>query len=271
MFSLEGEQVATIMAPPSEGTVLNMISEISFGEPLRAEPFADGWVFETYSAGQITSPAGLWRGRLVATQDGGSEFDTLIQYDSLRLDEIPDGSQIFAQAPLWSVCMGRTIKVLNPMDSAIVSIDSEGNSEHLQIPLNVRRLDDEVVRRYAELRLDYEIREADLELLPADRERLQRMAFEDMRTQSPDVLPPTRMLCDPDGRLWVAQFGLESGIRGFGTLWDVYDKDRRVATITFPERVLPLFIQGQEIVSVWEDEFDVQHLVRSANPLADGG
>lgn len=271
VFSPEGEQVATIMAPPSEGTVLNMISEISFGEPLRAERYADGWVFETYSAGQITSPGGLWRGRLVATQEGGSEFDTLIQYDSLRLDEVPDGSQIFAQAPLWTVCMGGTIKVLNPMDSTIVSIDSEGSSERHQIPLTARFLDDDIVMRYAELRLNYEIREAELEILPADRERLQRMAFEDMRTGSPDVLPPTRMLCDPNGRLWVAQFGLESGIRGFGTLWDVYDEDRRIAIVTFPERVLPLFIQGQEIVSVWEDEFDAQHLVRSANPLADGG
>jgi len=270
VFSLDGEQVATIMAPPSDGMVFNMISETSFGEPLRAHRLTDGWVFETYSAGQISSPGGLWRGRLVAVQDGGSGFDTLIQYDSLRLDEVTDGPQLFEQAPLWTVCTGGTIKVLNPTDSTVVSIDSGGSAERMRIPLVVRSLDDDIVMRYAELRIDYEIRGADVELLPADRERMQRMAFEEMRSESPDVLPPTRILCDADERLWVAQFGLESGIRGFGTHWDVYDDDRRVATITFPERVLPLFFQGQEIVSVWEDEFDVQHLVRSTNPLAHG-
>lgn len=64
---------------------------------------------------------------------------------------------------------------------------------------------------------------------------------------------------DTDGTLWVRRTGPTDG----NAEWHVYDADGILtATIDLPGRLRPMEITNSEIRGVWQDEMDVEYIVR---------
>lgn len=259
-FSAAGEFLEATPLPPSGAFVLGNYREMNFGQPLRVHRVEGGWLFETYSEGQVTNPGDLWRGRLVAAQDGEPDVEVLLQYDSLLTEPVGLEIQLFAMAPLWSSC-GPGAAFLNPLTSQLLRLQLDGASKWMELPLPLQRFEPRFVDQYADRVVEHELREQGMTVAPEQRSEMRRMVRAQMEAVAPDVAPFTKLLCDPDDRVWVAGFGLETDARGYGRTWQVFDGDEMVASVTFPERVVPLFIERDRVVAVRKDSLDVEHLI----------
>ena len=273
VYSQAGDFVEEMRTPDPGGFVLNEFRESNHGEPLRVHRVGGGWVFETYS-GQVAHSGALWSGRLLflsdaaSTSDGASTPDTLIQYDSLRSFPLPEGPQVFATAPLWTVCGGEAVAVLNPLDSLVIRIDPRGETRKTRIPLPRNPLAQETVEPWVDRRLDLAMGQENVTMSPSDREAAREQALAQVREMVPEHEPPTKILCDGAGRYWVQGFSVETDLQGYGRDWTVFRDEARVASVRLPPRVFPVFIRASSIVAVWRDEMDVERLVELENPLA---
>lgn len=266
VYSLTGAFIEEIETPDPGGFVLNDFRNANHGEPLRVRALDGGWVFETYT-GEVAHSGGLWRGRLLFLREKGEVPDTLIQYDTLRRSPFPGGPQIFAAAPLWTVCGGEEVVVLNPLDSVVTRIDSRGRAQKSIIPLALKPLADQTIESWVDRRLELAMREENVTMNPTDRAAFRQQALEETMEMAPEYAPPTKILCDAADRYWVQGFSVETNLQGYGRDWDVFQDGAQVASVRFPARVLPLFIHGRDIVGVWRDDLDVERLVQMANPL----
>jgi len=275
VYSEAGDFVGEMRTPDPGGFVLNEFRESNHGEPLRVHRVGGGWVFETYS-GQVAHSGALWSGRLLflsdgaSTSDGVSTPDTLIQYDTLRSSPVPEGPQVFAAAPLWTVCEGEAVAVLNPLDSVVTRIHPRGENRKTRLPLPRNPLTDEIIESWVDRRLDLAMGQENVTMSQSDREAARQRALAEMREMVPEHEPPTKILCDEAGRYWVQGFSVETDLQGYGREWTVFQDEAEVASIRFPPRVFPLFVRGPSVVAVWRDELDVERLVRLENPLFEG-
>lgn len=92
------------------------------------------------------------------------------------------------------------------------------------------------------------------------------------------------LLAGPRGSLWVqrvrtaASFGdeadLDIDLQEMGSPeWEVFDGEGRfLGTVTLPDGFTPVVAEGREIHGIWEDELDVQHVMRLrvVDPAATG-
>jgi hypothetical protein len=68
----------------------------------------------------------------------------------------------------------------------------------------------------------------------------------------------TGMLCDPDGRLWLAQFSLEDSWTGRGRTWEIFDgRSMPLASARLPAGFHPLRFGGELLIGVLEDSLGV--------------
>jgi hypothetical protein len=69
-----------------------------------------------------------------------------------------------------------------------------------------------------------------------------------------------RIMFDDTGRMWVEDTEMPGRPAG---RWTVYDSDgRMVARIALRDRFRLLDIASGEVIGIWRDEFDVEHLQR---------
>ena len=249
--------------------MLSGFRETNHGEPLRVHRFHEGWAMETYT-GQVSNSAGLWTGQLLFMPDAeGTTPDTLLSYEDLRAEPYEPGLHYFAPAPLWTVC-GSRIAVLNPLDSVVTTIDADGAGGSLQIPLPLPPMTSELIETWVDRRLDVALLAENITLDEASRPAMRRQALAETIESAADVQPPTKILCDESGTLWVQGFSVDTDVQGYGREWAVFEADLLVGFVRFPPRVWPLFFRDGEVIAVWRDELDVEHLVRMATPRSIG-
>lgn len=268
VFDQSGAFVDEHETPAPGGSVLNDFRDANHGEPLRVRRLGAGWVFETYS-GQVAHSGALWSGHLIYVRDWAVSPDTLVRYQDLRAEPYEPGLQLFASAPLWTVCGDGRVALLNPLDSVVVHIGLEGRSDSLRIPLPLPPITAAQVESWVDRRLELALREENMEVDPAQHAMIREQALAEATGAAAEVQPPTKLLCDPEGRLWVQGFSVETDPQGYGREWSVFEGDRLVASVRLPPRVWPLFIDTEGLVAVWMDDLDVEYLVRVENPLGD--
>ncbi len=268
VFSPSGDLVAEYETPAPGGSVMNDYREANHGEPLRVHRFGAGWVFETYSD-EVSNAGALWSGQLVYVREWDAPPDTLLKYQELRAEPYEAGLRLFAAAPLWTVCDADHIAVLNPLDSLVTRLGRGGAMESVKISLPLPPLTPELVEAWVDLRLDLALRAENLEVDAASRAMVRQQALGEAMSAAPDVQPPTKILCDNDGRLWVQGFSVETDPQGYGREWTVFEMGRLTASVLLPPRVWPLFVTERHIIAAWKDDLDVGHLVQLENPMED--
>lgn len=91
--------------------------------------------------------------------------------------------------------------------------------------------------------------------------RLQSIQWDRVRWDIPDgrMLPAiANLVRDEAGNLGVQEGGAEPRARA---TWSVYSASgTQVATAAIPPRLRPFLIEGDEILGVWKDEFDVEYV-----------
>lgn len=66
-----------------------------------------------------------------------------------------------------------------------------------------------------------------------------------------------QLLFDAEGRLWVQDYAVDGDARS----WSVFDQDGAwMGDVTFPPRFRPTQILSDEVVGVWRNELDVEHV-----------
>ena len=223
-------------------------------------------MFETYS-GEVSSSGALWSGRLTYIPESQTGQDTLLTYDQLRSEPYQAGLQLFASAPLWTVCNDEYIAVLNPTDSVVTRLDTGGKAGSVKIPIALRPLTPDVVETWVDHRLELALSEENVEVDPATLAAIRQEALTEAMGAAAEVQPPTKILCDDEGRLWVQGFSVELDLQGYGREWAVFENEQLAASVTLPPRVWPLYLNREDIIAVWKDDFDVERLVQLENPM----
>ncbi|MEX2529230.1 MAG: hypothetical protein WD960_00525 [Gemmatimonadota bacterium] len=259
VYSSEGNLLESVTAPSPGAAVLNDYRDWEFGEPQRVHRVRGGWMFETYGEGQVRHSGDLWLGRLHGLRDGESEFNLLLDFDSLRSDiDLP--GPLFPLAPLWSRC-GEGVVVLIPTSGTLLRVTLDGIVHREQIDLQLPRFDDASLDLLVDRVIDRELGPLGPAVEGDEREALRRDIREGVRALVPELEPPTKILCDPQDRVWMAGFGLEVDQRGYGRTWQVFDAGEQIGSVEFPERVVPLYVEQDRAVARWRDALDVEHLV----------
>ena len=256
-YSERGEYRGQTSLHVQTGLVLAGFTRWSFGEPVRPESVAGGFVIDVY--GQVVRSRDLWGGRLLRLDSIGEISSDLVTFADLSGRTPTSGmDQVFDAVPLWSACPDGRIAVLNPDSSELRWYDARGAFDGRQdLAFSRPEVTEADIRHYVSLRVAVLASETDLDTAGPDTRRLIERTVADLLGQLPRIAPFTRLRCDGANRIWLQLFGTDPDPRGFGRSWIVVDgQSQRV--VEFPSRFQPLHFGRRSAAGVLRDGFDVE-------------
>jgi hypothetical protein len=183
----------------------------------------------------------------------GKRVGDLLRFGDLRHDPQLSGDVLFASAPLWTVCPGDRIAVLNPDAGEVHWLGDDERRERVSLPERLLTEDD--FRRLVDASIARDSRNLDPN--SSEVRRLVRQGLREYRAGLPRRAPPVRLRCDPRGRLWVQLFSTELDSRGNGDTWVVLEAAAS-RVVRFPASFQPIWFGAAAIVGVIRDEYGVE-------------
>ena len=241
----------------------------TFGQMRWLERRDDGYLLFDQPSGVIASRA-IQLSVLVRLDSTGAVIDTLAD---VRGDAPPVEASTrpleLVDLPMAAACSGGDILLYDARLSSLVRFDRAGTeTARDSIALPVRSLADEDIRPWLDGTLDAFAREARVGS-PQGPEREQfisRYLREERDWFGEQTPAATGLLCDAEGRAWLAEFSTADDPTGRGRRWRVFDGSRMVATIVLPARFRPFVIREGDIIGTATDDLDVQRVARVVLP-----
>jgi hypothetical protein len=200
----------------------------------------------------------FWAAELVFVPDDGGEPRSLVRLSDFSdfSHEEPPTPRPLSAGPLWDLCPGDELALHTGAAGEVVRFGVDGRVRHrsaVDLPLDPPSRD--LVVDWMVSVISGTPDAPDPEIL---RERAGMIAELAEPTFEP-TLPPTRLRCDSEGRVWIQLFDLENDTRGYGREWVVVEPEGRVAAeVVFPPRFHPLRFGPDRVVGVIRDALDVE-------------
>lgn len=202
----------------------------------------------------------FWAADLVFIPDDGGEPRTLVTFSDFSgfSRDDPPAPRVLSAGPLWDLCGDDEFVFHTGAASEVVRIGLDGSVRsraHVELPL--APLDREIVSEWLVGVI------SQLPPMPGDtpeamRERA-RLVVERSEPYFEATVPPTRLRCDPEGRVWIQLFDLDDDSRGYARDWVVVGREGEIlAEVTFPRGFFPVRIGSDRVTGVVRDEFDVE-------------
>ena len=241
----------------------------TFGQMRWLERSGDGYLVFEQPMGVVAS-RGIELSRLVRLDSAGAGIDTLAD---LRGDSPPISASTrpleLVDLPMAASCPGGSALLYDARQRAIVRFDASGSvTARDSLALPVRALADEDIRAWLDGTIDWYAQMAGGGFPQgAEREQLINRYLQELRDWFGETTPAaTGLLCDPEGRPWLAEFSTMDDPTGRGRRWRVFDGSRHVATVVLPARFRPFVIREGDIVGTATDDLDQQRVARVVLP-----
>lgn len=209
---------------------------------------------------QLQQAYDFWAGELVLLPEDGGEprtVLTLADYSTFSPDE-PPAPRPLSAGPLWDLCPGDEFVLHTGATSELVRVGMDGSvrrRDPVQLPLGP--VDGDIL-------LDWMVAALSTQPpMPGDTpEALRGRASAVAEMAEPNLeptVPPTRLRCDPRGRVWIQLFDMDHDRRGYAREWTVVGAEGELlAHVTFPEGFHPIRFGTDRVVGIVRDEFDAE-------------
>jgi hypothetical protein len=202
----------------------------------------------------------FWQAELAFLPDDGGEPRTLVSFPEVvdLPDEEGPAVRPLSAGPLWDLCPGGEFVVLTRAVPELIRVGLDGRIlSRDPVELSLAPLDQGLLVDWMVSVL------SQLQPMPGDTPEGMRYRAEAAAERAADYMdptvPPTRLRCDPDGRVWIQLFDMEDDRRGYARDWVVVDSEGElVAEVTFPVGFHPMRFGSERIVGVVRDELDVE-------------
>ena len=241
----------------------------TFGQMRWLERRDGGYLLFDQPMGVIASRA-IQLSVLVRLDSAGAVIDTLadVRGDAPPV-EVNTRPLELVDLPMAAACRDDGILLYDPRQSAILRFDRNGTpTGRDSLALPVRPLADEDIRAWLNGTLDMFAREASIgSPQGAEREEFITRYLREERDWFGETTPAaTGLLCDTEGRAWLAEFSTVDDPTGRGRRWRVLDGSDHVTTIELPARFRPFLITRDVVLGVLTDDLDVQRVARVVLP-----
>lgn len=258
-YSRSGEPVASRAVELSVGMVRGDIRHVTYGDAYKVRPFGGGLLVQDQPGG-ISNPVDLMRGRLLAADGDGRVRSTLMDFAQQLRPHASSmaGARALVPVPLWAVCPGGELAVLDPFERAVTWFDAAGRRLGAN-PVPVARADvtGDDITKYMVHVLGLEVRGSDVP--PAQVEQMARQIASSERGQFGRTAPPAvDLLCTEGRTLWLNQFSTADNPIGYGREWVIVQDGAVQRRVRFPAGFRPLEIDGGTALGVFTDGNDVQ-------------
>ncbi len=230
-----------------------------FGEMGRGWRLSAGVIQDRLPEGMGSiSPWDFWRGRLLLHPADGGDPRHLPRFADLGGVEVeeptgPSPPRLLAAGPLFDLCPSGEFVLHTGARSELVWFDLEGTVTHrasVSLPLAANSMETMVewLTGISEL-LD----PGPMDTREALRER-SRMVAQMSEPHMERYLPPTRLRCDGEGRVWIQLFDMTDDERGYSRRWSVVDRSGSIThEVTFPPGFSPLTFGREHILGTLRD------------------
>jgi hypothetical protein len=254
-FDTAGTYLGQTHLEVNSGPVMMAFRSESLGEPINVLRVPGGYAADIYD-GQVSRTSDLWKGKVLFLGTDGEPNRPVMPFGSPADLEAQGGTmQVFAAAPLWTVCPNGTTQILNPRTGAIRVLAGDNAAvEEISVEVPPKPITEADIRRYVAMRVERSARDEGFDTTTAEARNAIRATFDDLKTQLPRDAPPVRLRCDAVNRIWIELFSTEWDARGYGGGWLVLDGDGQ-QYVKFPPRFHALSFGQQAIAGIAVGEY----------------